>query len=385
MNDGVALPQRGVGVGLASAGKPQTGASRPDPVRPNRDQVPQLAKQSDPVPRRQPKARQVVDGAPNTAIVARPRGQWVSAFCAVVAIVAACISLAAPWLRPQVDTRAQQLLGQNNVVSRLVIGVPPITPAQVHAEAVAVAEDTLRANLAVYDQRIQAMSEAMQATRKDLTDAVVALRASTAGNAALSAAVDGLNQRADRLQSAGTALEARARAANVLALAVGLRRNIDAGVPIDLECAALKATGVFPDPVDHALQDLTRLAPGIPTMRDLGDGFDQVDAQLTARIESSLISRSWLRVQSLLGVSSQPSDEALLARLRALVADGRFSAAANALDASDAASVGARWVAQVRARTTAVIATQVVLAHALQATEAAYAANDDAPARKPTP
>ena len=169
----------------------------------------------------------------------------------------------------------------------------------------------------------------------------------------------------------------------MLSLAVGLRRNVDAGLPIGAETAALKATGAFPAAVDHALADLTRLAAGVPTMRDLGEGFDAVQAKLALRAAGTPTGRSLARLESLFGLGAQSPDEDLLDRLSALATDGRFAEAAKVLEASDAAYLGANWIAMVRARATAVIATQLVLAQALQAVDAAYAMNDNPTAQKP--
>jgi hypothetical protein len=312
--------------------------------------------------------------------VIRPRRRWGSAACAVIAVAAACVTLAAPWLRPQIDLRARQWLGDNNFASHLVMPDPTKAPEIVARRA---AEQMLTTRLAVYDQRIQAMAGSLDSVHADLAHAVAALRASTAENAALSGAIDGLSQRADRLQSTSAVLATRTRATSVLALAVGLRRNVDAGMPIGAECVALKATGVFPGPVDHALQELTRLSAGVPTMRDLGEAFDVLQARLALRSSGTPSSRSLMRLESLFGLGAQSQDDVLLEHLRALATEGRFSEAAKVLEASDAAYLGTDWIAMVRARATAVIATQIVLTHALQSMDAAYAMNDEAPAPKP--
>ena len=226
------------------------------------------------------------------------------------------------------------------------------------------------------------MAGSLDAMHAELAQAVAALRASTTDNAALSGAIDGLIQRADRLQATGAVLAARTRATSVLTLAVGLRRNVDAGAPIGAEIAALKATGVFPGPVDHALAALTPLGAGVPTMRGLGEGFDVLQAKLTLRADGGSAG-GLARLESLFGLGAQSPDGDLLERLRALANDGRFAEAAKVLEASDAAYLGADWIAMVRARATAVIATQVILTHALRAVDVAYAMNDETAAQKP--
>ena len=126
-------------------------------------------------------------------------------------------------------------------------------------------------------------------------------------------------------------LEARARTAGVLALAVSLRRGIDAGVPIGQECAALRATGPFPAPVDQALTQLTAIADGIPTMRDLADAFDLVESRVATLAEGSSLGPAWMRVRSALALGEPSGDEIVLQRLRMLAAGGQFSEAATVL------------------------------------------------------
>jgi len=316
----------------------------------------------------------------------RRTGRMFSAICALIATAAACVALAAPWLRPQVDSRARLWLGADNLVSRLVAAEPPAVLAPRVAEAAPPAvpasapatgltEEALRATLAAYDARIQTMSESMRTLSDEVTRAVTALQAGTVAADSVSGTIADLGQRADRLQAAAEAMEARARAANVLALAVALRRDVDAGVTIDRVAAALKAAGPYPPAVDRALAQLMQFTAGIPTMRDLGEAFEPVYGRMVVHVQGSALSRGWLRVKTLVGLAAQSSDDAVLEHLRALVTDGRFSEAANVLETSDLAPLGADWVAMVRARATGVVATQMILNHALQATEAAYAAD----------
>jgi hypothetical protein len=363
------------------------------------------AKGADPEP--PPVAASTIVTAPRQPQAARLRGRWFSALCAFIAVVAAGATLTAPWLRPQIDTHARQWLGADNVISRVLKVDPATLPAAI---ARTVADEEVHSQFAAYDQRLQTISGALDSMHTELAQAVAALHAGTASFSAydqrlqkmsdtldalhtevaqaiptLSGSIDGLTQRADRMQSAGTALDARTRAATVLALAVGLRRNIDAGVPIDAECAALKAIGAFPDPVNHALQDLTQLSSSVPTMRDLADGFDMVQSKLAERGSSASAGRGWGRLEALLGVTAPSADDILLDRLRALAAAGRFSEAAKALETSDAAYLGADWITMVHARATAVIATQMIVTYALQATDTAFASGNMAGPRKSAP
>jgi len=64
-----------------------------------------------------------------------------------------------------------------------------------------------------------------------------------------------------------------------------------------------------------------------------------------------------------------------LEHLRALAMDGRFTEAAEELAASSDADLGAAWVARVRTRATAVVATQALLTYSLAAYENAFAAS----------
>jgi len=366
-------------------------------------------------------------------------GRWFAALCALIAVAAAGVALAAPWLRPRLDTEARRWLGADNMVSRLVTSepaatpatmaapqsaratamvsgqppaapatvarepavrpvpaaepqpsappepmvvrqpvaaaptaVPPAPPGMTLADVTQLVETTLQVHRASDDQRVQAISASLDAARDELARE----------SRSWSATIDALSQRSDRLQSASAVAAARVRAGAVLALAIGLRRDVDAGVPIDRDCAALRAIDAFPAPVDAALQQLTGQAAGIPTMRDLAETFETVQARLAVRTGSSLFGRGWMRVKTVFGLNSQAAEDVLPDHLQALVAEGRFSEAANVLETSQWAPLGADWVAMVRARAAGVVATQVILTYALHATEAAYAANEQATAPK---
>jgi hypothetical protein len=170
-------------------------------------------------------------------------GRWFPALCALIAITAAFVALAAPWVQPRLDTAARHWFGAGNIVSRLVAPEPTVAPAPsmvpqplqalASADFAQRVEAILQSHQAIYEQRVRAMSESLDAMRDQLARAAVSE----------SAAIDGLNRRADRLQSAAAAVEARARASNVLALAVGLRRDIDAGVAIVRDSSALQSIG----------------------------------------------------------------------------------------------------------------------------------------------
>jgi hypothetical protein len=285
----------------------------------------------------------------------RRRGGWFPALAAVVAVLGAAVALAAPSLRPALDAQATKWLGPGNPVSELVAPAPVVTapPEPVVTQAM------LSSSLVDYDARIKALHAAVDRT------------------ASLSATVTELSQRAERLRSANAVLEARARAGGVLALAVSLRRGIDAGVPIGQECAALRAAGPFPAAVDQALAQVTAIADRVPTMRDLADGFDVVQSRAATGSEGSV----WTGLRNAMGFGEPSADEIVLQRLRALAMAGRFSEAATALETSPMAGLGTEWVAMVRARTTAVVGTQVILNYALQGTATAFSAASGATVR----
>jgi hypothetical protein len=324
--------------------------------------------------------------------------------CAAIAVAGACTALAAPWLGPRIGARATHWLGEGNAISAVLSPRPAVTPpapapvstdaAQppavsvetVAAEAARIGQDAMRASLASFDARIadsikELRDEAarLEAGRQTALASMVA-DATKAGQDALradvaasTAGIAGLDARIAQLQTTATALDARIRSANVLALANGLRRNVDAGVPIDHICAALAATGPFPAPIDDALKTVSHYAAGVPTMRDLSDSFEPVNARMAERFGTPWVLRSWARVKTLFGAPAPTGNDAVLDHVRALVAVGRFSEAAKVLDASDLAPLAADWGTMVRARAAAVGATQVIIEYALTVTEAAYA------------
>jgi hypothetical protein len=122
---------------------------------------------------------------------------------------------------------------------------------------------------------------------------------------------------------------------------------------------------------------LRRINDSAPTMRDLADEFDRVMAQLTARnaAGASWASRGWSRMAAVFGGGAPAGDTGVVEHLRALAMDGRFTEAADEIAASGDADLGAAWVARVRIRATAVVATQALLTYSLAAYENAFAAS----------
>src|SRR5262249_10500035 len=117
----------------------------------------------------------------------------------------------------------------------------------------------------------------------------------------LARALDELSQHTKELSATATAIDRRTRAAGLLALTLRLRRDVDAGMSIDGDLAALGMAAPFPPTVAEALRQLRGVRDGAPSMRDLGDEFDHVLARLIARADAttSWASRGWTRLSGL--------------------------------------------------------------------------------------
>jgi hypothetical protein len=315
------------------------------------------------------------EARPIPAPVAPPRrrGGWFPACCALLALLAAAAALAAPDLRPRIAAIADDWFGAGNPVSQMLAPGPAVEAGWRQAREAAM--QALDARLGDYTARLDRLAADQQATAADLARAVASLRVERTAGQNLARAVDELSQQTKDLRTLTTAMDARARAAGVLALTLRLRRDVDAGLPVDRDVAALLASGPYPAAIDRALQQLRATSDGTPTMRDLADEFDRVIAQLAtrSRADTSWVRSGWNRVAAMFGPGT-PSDSAgQFAHLRALAADGRFTEAASELEASDDADIGANWAARVRARANAVLATQALLAYSLAAYQNAAA------------
>ena len=297
----------------------------------------------------------------------RPRGRWLPVFCAVLALLAAVAALAAPVLRPALAHLAGTWFGQHNALARLLA-----SPVE---QQLAARDDELHEltrRLAEADARVDRLVATQQTTNADLARALAELPATHAVSETLSHTVDRLSQQTAELASTMASLDARVRAAGLLTLTLRLRRDIDAGLPIGHDLAALAATGPYPARSDRALAALRPLADGVPTMRDLADEFDGVTARLRARTdETSWSARNWSRITSLFGAGG---GNPFIQHLRGLANDGRFNEVAEELSASPDADLAADWVQRVHARASAVISAQILLDQALAAHQAAYAA-----------
>ena len=320
----------------------------------------------------------IADAAPSPAVpLPRKRrrgGRLFPALCALLALIAALVTLAAPVLRPQIAASADAWFGRDNIVSRIVAPSPAFEAGwrKAREEAMKVMDQ----HLAAYTARLDELAAAQQATAADVGRAEANLRADHATSEALSRAVDDLSRQATELRAATTAIGGRMRATGLVSMSLRLRRDVDVGLPLGGDVAALAAIGPFPAAVERSLQQLRRMNDGAPTMRDLADEFDRVIARIAARSDTAAAwaSRGWSRLAAAFGGASQGGDDALIERLRALASEGRFSEAADMLQTSDDSDLGATWVAHVRTRATAVVATQTLLSYSLAAYENAFAA-----------
>lgn len=303
----------------------------------------------------------------------RRRGRWFPAVCALLALTAAVIALVAPGLRPRVAVEADRWLGAGNAVSLLLAPSPAIEAGWRQAREEAM--QALSARLGDITAQLDRLEVAQQATADEVTRAVAELRAERATGDTLSRAVDDLSRQIGDLREASIAMEARVRAAGLLALALRLRRDIDAGLPIGRDVATLAAGGPYPGTINRALQQLHATSDGTPTMRDLADEFDRVIARMAARsgAGATWANTGWSRVAALFGGGAPPEDARLIEHLRVLAVDGRFSEAASELERSGESHIGADWAARVHERAAAVSATQALLAYSLAAYENAFA------------
>jgi hypothetical protein len=303
----------------------------------------------------------------------RRSGRWFAAFCALLALTAAGIALAAPGLRPRVGAAADRWLGAGNAVSLLLTPSAAIEAGWRGAREEAM--QALSARLGDITARLDRLDTAQQATAADITRTVAELRADRATGETLSRATDVLSRQIEDLRATTTAIEARARAAGLLALALRLRRDIDAGLPIDRDVATMAAGGPYPGAINRALQQLQAISDGAPTMRDLADEFDRVIARIAARSGSGTTwaNTGWSRFTALFGGGAPLENPGLIEHMRALAMNGRFSEAASELEKSDEGDIGADWAARVRERATAVSASQALLAYSLAAYDNAFA------------
>lgn len=309
----------------------------------------------------------VTTASPTTPV--RRSRRWPVVFCTVLAVFAAIIALAAPGLRPIVAVTADAWLGNGNLVSSFVAPEGSLNVRQMATQA-------LNAELADYSARLDRLAAAQQATATNLSHALADLRLDQAKIGAIASTVEDLSRQTRELQLTAMSMDRRVRATGLVSLALRLRRDLDAGLPLGDDLAAINAGGPYPAEIRDALQQLSPFREGAPTMRDLADELDRVIARLAARsgVDGSWTGRSWARFAQLFGGASPSGDAALVERLRSLATDGRFTEAASEIMQSSAADDGMAWAARVRARATAVVATQSLLVYSLAAYENAFGA-----------
>ncbi len=387
------------------------------------EKLPADEAQTEPAPTGKPSpTKPAAAPAPSSAAPrARPpapprRGGWLfSAFCAVISLAGAAVALTAPTLRPQAFDLARAWLGETSPVLRYMAAAPasgteqaapaPLTypppsfqaPASVNgdtslqaaalaavrAEMIATLRlelDGVRRAAAEQGARLAAAGASARAAQNDAaaarTEAHAAataadgvVRAQDAIARAQDASTQALNaatERLDRLEAQVAVSDARGRATGMVVAAAGLHRDIISGASLHDDLAALADGGPLPVSVQQALDLLARSEGGVPTLRDLGVGFEAVDAAIVARGGGQ---GSWFSLSGWFGGANAQRD--MLVRLRALAAEGRFSEVADTLERTEWADLAQRWAAQVRQRSAAVIAGQTVLAHAQAAYEAA--------------
>jgi hypothetical protein len=343
---------------------------------------------------------------------ARRFGRWFSALCALLSLVGAGVALTAPMLRPQAFALASAWLGADSSVSRYL--APPATGSElqvpapltyptpafkapetasgdtslqaaalaaVRAELIATLRlelDQVRRTATEQGARVTALGASVQAEKTDIASARSEARAAgAAAEAATRAqaaathaqetaarALDGATERLDRVEAQVAAFDARVRATGLVVAAGQLRHDIDAGAPLHDVLAALTGSGPLPGPVQLALERLSRSEGGVPTLRDLGVGFEAVEAAIAAHGGGPA---SWITWSGWFGGGTQRET---LDRLRALADEGRFGEVADVLERTEWADLAQRWGIQVRQRSAAVIAGQTVLANALASYEA---------------
>ncbi len=339
---------------------------------------------------------------------ARRGGFMFNALFALLSLAGAAVALTAPALRPHAYGLARAWLGDASPVLPYLAAAPapgaePPVPAEltypppafqapesvngdtslqaaalaaVRAEMIATLRlelDGVRRAAAEQAARLAAAGVSARAAQSDASaargeahaaaaaaDSVVRAQDAIAhAQEAASRAIDAAAERLDRLETQVAVSDARGRATGLMVAASGLHRDILSGAPLHDDLAALAGAAPLPASVQQSLDQLARSDGGVPTLRDLGVGFEAVDAAIIARGGGQ---GSWFTLSGWFGGAN--ADRATLDRLRAMAAEGRFSEVADTLERTDWADLAQRWSAQVRQRSAAVIAGQTVLAHA---------------------
>lgn len=308
------------------------------------------------------------DQPPSAPPAPRSRGNRLVGVLAVVSILAAGISLTAPALRPELERIANEWFGADNPITAWLL--PPHPPNDMERDLAA-----LLPRVAQLEAGLRGVSGELRRLDSRLAEAGSTLHEGLGSIDSIARMAQDALRRTEGIEAASQDLTNRIRAASLLALATRLRRDIDVGAPLAESALLLALYGPYPPAVERAIEDLTRIPDGAPTMRDLAAGFEVLETriQAVAGLDSSWSARSWNRVRSLFGAAPTDLETAIGERLHALAGEGRFMEAADLLERSPWKELGAAWIGQVRDRASAGRAAQLVMAHAVAITRATQA------------
>ncbi len=293
------------------------------------------------------------------------RGNILFGALAVVAIAAAGISLTAPALRPELLRLSDLLFGADNPVNAWLL--PPAPPADVERDLAA-----LIPRVAQLEASLRGVSGDLRRLDTRLSEVGSTMHEGLGSIDSIARMAQDALRRTEGIEAASQDLTNRIRAANLLALATRLRRDVDVGAPLAESALLLALYGPYPPTVERAIEDLSRMLDGALTMRDLATGFEALEARIQAvtGLDSSWSARGWNRVRSLFGAAPTDLEAAIGERLHVLAGEGRFTEAADLLERSPWKELGAAWIGQVRDRASAARAAQLVMAHAVAITRA---------------
>lgn len=303
--------------------------------------------------------------AASASAPSRLSGSRLFGVLAVVSIAAAVISLTAPALRPEFVRLSDILFGADNPVAAWLL--PPAPPVDLERDLAA-----LIPRVAQLEAGLRGVSGELRRLDTRLAEAGSTFHEGLGSIDSIARMARDALRRTEEIEAASQDLTNRIRAASLLALATRLRRDVDVGAPLAENALLLALYGPYPPAVERAIEDLTRLPDGALTMRDLAVGFEALEARIQAAtgLDSSWSARGWNRVRSLFGAAPTDLEAALGGRLHALAGEGRFTEAADLLERSPWKDLGAAWIGQVRDRTSAARAAQLVMAHAVAITRA---------------
>ncbi len=347
-------------------GRNESARPAADDLQPQAEPSPSEARASDPLAPR-PTVPESITAAPAAASPApaiqalpgRTRGSLLAAGCAVIALAAACVTLAAPQLRPIVIAESNSLLGSGN----------PVAGWLTEDDAARRDLAALLPRIADLDTDVRAMRARLTQVETRLAETATQLHEGLGSIETIARTAEESNLRVRRIDEASQVLTARIRAAILVSAAARLRRDVDTGIPLDETIGMLTPNGPFPEPVAQAVQTVRQSRDGVPTMRDLGLGYEALEARIvaqTAQTQPQGFGRVWAWFA---GRGPDPV-ATVLDRLHMLAAEGRFSEAATLLERSPWRQDAAEWIAQARARTSTVQAVRTITAYAVEQVQA---------------